>query len=101
MSGEDRDPNVIAYLNQKLHLDEPLPVRYGYWLGALLHGDLGESIRIQRPVLDLILEKLPVTLQLASMAIVIAILIGVSAGLISAGRRAHVLGHPAHAFGPR
>src|SRR5579885_2041911 len=68
LAGEDRDPNVIAYLHQKLHLDEPLPVRYGYWLGALLHGDLGESIRIQRPVLDLILEKLPVTAQLASMA---------------------------------
>src|SRR5258708_15870098 len=98
MSGEDRDPNVIAYLNQKLHLDEPLPVRYGYWLGALLHGDLGESIRIQRPVLDLILEKLPVTLQLASMAIVIAILIGVSAAGISAVQRDNLWGHTAHRF---
>src|SRR5258708_1883107 len=98
LSGEDRDPNVIAYLHQKLHLDEPLPVRYGYWLGALLHGDLGESIRIQRPVLDLILEKLPVTLQLASMAIVIAILIGVSAGVISAGKGDPRGGFAAHAF---
>src|SRR5258708_5310645 len=98
MSGEDRDPNVIAYLHQKLHLDEPLAVRYGYWLGALLHGDLGESIRIQRPVLDLILAKLPVTLKLASMAIVIAILIGVSAGVISAVKRDTVWDYAANVF---
>jgi peptide/nickel transport system permease protein len=98
LSGEDRDPNVIAYLHQKLHLDEPLPVRYGYWLAALLHGDLGESIRIQRPVLDLIVEKLPVTAQLASMAIVIAILIGVSAGVISAVKRDTVWDYAANVF---
>jgi len=98
LSGEDRDPTVIAYLHQKLHLDEPLPVRYGYWLGALLHGDLGESVRIQRPVLDLILEKLPVTLQLASMAIVIAILIGVSAGVISAVKKDSVWDYAANLF---
>jgi peptide/nickel transport system permease protein len=98
LSGEDRDPNVIAYLHQKLHLDEPLPVRYGYWLVALLHGDLGESIRIQRPVLDLIVEKLPVTAQLASMAIVIAILIGVSAGVISAVKRDTVWDYAANVF---
>ena len=98
LSGEDRDPNVIAYLHAKLHLDDPLPVRYGYWLGALLHGDLGESIRIQRPVLDLIFEKLPVTLQLASMAIVIAILIGVSAGVISAVKKDTIWDYAANVF---
>src|SRR6185369_4814975 len=64
MAGEERDPNVIAYLRGKFHLDEPLPVRYGYWLRDALHGDLGESVRIQQPVTDLIVEKLPVTLEL-------------------------------------
>ena len=98
LSGEDRDPAVIAYLHAKLHLDEPLPVRYGYWLGALLHGDFGESIRIQRPVLGLILEKLPVTLQLASMAIIIAILIGVSAGIVSAVKKDTVWDYAANVF---
>jgi peptide/nickel transport system permease protein len=87
LAGEDRDPNVVAYLREKFHLDEPLPMRYGYWLAGVLHGDLGESLRIQKPVLDLILEKLPVTLQLASMAIVIAILIGVSMGIVSAVKK--------------
>jgi peptide/nickel transport system permease protein len=87
LAGEDRDPSVVAYLHEKLHLDEPLPIRYGYWLVGVLHGDLGESMRVQKPVLDLILEKLPVTLQLASMAIVIAVLIGVSMGIVSAVKK--------------
>jgi len=87
LAGEDRDPNVVAYLHEKLHLDEPFPVRYYYWISGVLHGDLGESLRLQRPVLALILEKLPVTLELASFAIVIALLIGIPAGIISAVKR--------------
>src|SRR6185295_415019 len=65
LAGEDRDPNVVAYLRAKLHLDEPLPVRYWYWMSGVFHGDLGESQRIGKPVLDLIIEKLPVTIELA------------------------------------
>jgi peptide/nickel transport system permease protein len=87
LAGEDRDPSVVAYLRQKMHLDEPLPMRYLFWINGVLHGDLGESMRMQKPVLALILEKLPVTLELASMAIVIAFVIGVPAGIISAVRR--------------
>ena len=84
LAGEDQDPTVIAYLQKKMHLDEPLPVRYAYWMGGVLTGDLGESLRIQKPVLDLIKEKLPVTLQLAGMAMLIALVIGIPAGIISA-----------------
>jgi len=84
LAGEDRDANVVAHLRAKLHLDEPLPVRYLHWAGGVLRGDLGESLRIQKPVLDLIREKLPVTIQLAAMAIVIALVIGITAGVISA-----------------
>src|ERR1700749_5246450 len=62
LAGEERDPNVVAYLRQKMHLDEPLPVRYVYWLGGVAHGDLGESLRMQKPVTELIAEKLPVTI---------------------------------------
>ena len=78
LAGEDRDPNVVAYLRAKFHLDEPLPVRYGYWLGGVLRGDLGESVRIQKPVTELILEKLPVTIELAALAMLIALVIGVT-----------------------
>jgi len=96
LAGEDRDPNVVAYLHQKLHLDEPLPVRYLYWINGVLHGDLGESLRMQKPVLALILEKLPVTLELACLAIVIALAIGVPAGIVSAVRRNSVWDYAAN-----
>ena len=84
LAGEDQDPQVIAYLQKKLHLDEPLPIRYAYWIGGVFKGDLGESVRIQEPVLGLIKEKLPVTLQLASMAMLVSLLIGIPAGIVSA-----------------
>jgi peptide/nickel transport system permease protein len=84
MAGEDRDPNVIAYLRGKFHLDEPLPMRYLYWARGVLHGDLGDSVRIQQPVTQLILEKLPVTIELAALAMTIALVIGISAGIVSA-----------------
>jgi peptide/nickel transport system permease protein len=84
LAGEERDPNVIAYLRGKFHLDDPLPVRYGYWLKGVVQGDLGESVRIQRPVTSLILEKLPVTLELAGIAMIFALAIGITAGIVSA-----------------
>jgi peptide/nickel transport system permease protein len=84
LAGEDRDPSVVAYLRDKMHLDEPLPVRYLYWLGGVVQGDLGESLRMGKPVTALIAEKLPVTLELAAIAIVIALAIGIPAGIVSA-----------------
>jgi peptide/nickel transport system permease protein len=87
MAGEDRDPASIAYLRAKFHLDEPLPMRYGYWLKGVLHGDLGDSVRIQEPVTRLIAEKLPVTLELAALAMAIALTIGIGAGVASAALR--------------
>jgi peptide/nickel transport system permease protein len=96
-AGADRDPNVVAHLRAKLHLDEPLPVRYAYWLGGVVRGDLGESLRIQKPVLDLILEKLPVTVQLATMAFLIALLIGITAGVVSAVAKDSVWDYAANA----
>ena len=84
LAGEDRDPNVVAYLHEKLHLDSPLPMRYLYWLRGVVSGDLGESMRMQKPVLALIAEKLPVTVELACIAILIALAIGIPAGIVSA-----------------
>src|SRR5260221_863841 len=84
MAGEERDPNVIAYLRAKFPLDEPLPVRYGYWVSGVFHGDLGDSVRIQKPVVELIAEKLPVTIELAVLAMAIALAIGIPAGIASA-----------------
>ena len=96
LAGEDQDPQLIAYLQAKLHLDEPLPVRYGYWVWGVLQGDLGESVRTQLPVLDLILQKLPVTLELAVLAFLVAVLIGIPAGLVSAVARGSAWDHVAN-----
>lgn len=84
LAGEEQDPNVVAYLRAKLHLDEPLPVRYGRWVWGVAQGDLGESIRNQQPVTQLIAQKLPVTIELASLAFLIALVIGIPAGIVSA-----------------
>jgi peptide/nickel transport system permease protein len=84
MAGEDRDPDVIEALRRQYHFDQPIPIQYLYWIGGVLTGDLGQSIRLKLPVLALIAEKLPVTLQLATMAMAIALAIGVTAGIISA-----------------
>ena len=87
MSGEERDPQAIEEFRKRYHLDQTLPVQYLYWISGVLRGDLGESMRIQRPVSELVLEKLPVTLQLGSMAFVIACLIGIPAGVMSAVKK--------------
>ena len=87
MAGEDRDPAVIAAIRRQYHLDRPIPIRYVYWIGGVLTGDLGQSIRLKVPVGELIAQKLPVTLQLASMAMIIALAIGLTAGIVSAVKR--------------
>jgi peptide/nickel transport system permease protein len=98
LAGEERDPETIRYLREKFHLDDPLPVRYWYWLSGVMQGDLGESVRIQKPVMDLILEKLPVTIQLATMAMLIALAIGITAGVISAVKKDTWLDYAANVF---
>lgn len=98
LAGEEQDPNVVAYLTAKLHLDEPLPVRYGYWIAGVVQGDLGESVRTQLPVLSLILQKLPVTAELAFLAMCVAIVIGIPAGIASAVGRGTVWDYAANVF---
>jgi peptide/nickel transport system permease protein len=85
LAGEERgDPQVLAQIRAELWLDRSLPVQYLHWIGGVLHGDLGFSWRIRQPVASLILTKLPVTLQLGGMAFIIAMGIGVPAGVLSA-----------------
>jgi peptide/nickel transport system permease protein len=98
MAGEERDPEAIEQIRRHYHLDRPLPVQYVYWVKGVLSGDLGESMRIKQPVLSLIGEKLPVTIQLASMAIVIALFIGIGAGIVSAVKKDSVWDYMANGF---
>src|ERR1700748_554572 len=98
MAGEERDPAVIEQIRTQYHLDQPIPVQYVYWLKNVLSGDFGESLRIKVPVRELIAQKLPVTLQLGSMAIVIAFLIGIPAGIISAVEKGTAWDYGANIF---
>jgi peptide/nickel transport system permease protein len=98
MAGEERDPEVIEQIRRQYHLDQPRPVQYLYWVKGVVTGNLGESMRIKQPVLDLILQKLPVTMQLAAMAFVIAVLIGVGAGIVSAVKKDTIWDYGANVF---
>src|ERR1044072_5748121 len=98
MAGGDRDPEGIEQIRQQYHLDQPIPVQYVYWIKGGLSGDLGESMRFKQPGLDLVLQKLPVTMQLASMALVISLLIGISAGIISAVKKDTAWDYAANVF---
>ena len=85
MAGEERDPKVLQEIREQYKLDQPIPVKYVYWMKGVLSGNLGESMRLKASVGSLVREKLPVTLQLAVMALLIAVLIGIPAGIVSAG----------------
>lgn len=87
MAGEERDPETLAFLREKYRLNDPIPVQYLTWLGNLLQGDLGISLRTNQPVLGLIAQKLPVTIQLAVMAMIIAVAIGIPMGVLSAVKK--------------
>ncbi|MDR9390464.1 MAG: ABC transporter permease [Trueperaceae bacterium] len=87
LAGEERDPQVIAFIRAKYRLDEPIPVQYVAWLGQLARGDLGVSMRTGEPVSSLILTKLPVTVQLAVLSILVAVAVAIPAGAIAATRK--------------
>jgi peptide/nickel transport system permease protein len=84
MAGEERDPQAIAEIRAKYNLDKPLPVQYALWASGVVRGDLGVSIRIQKPVTELLIEKLPVTIELAILSMLVALVVGLPAGVVSA-----------------
>ena len=84
IAGPDATPENIARLRKHLGLEEPLPAQLLHWYGRLLRGDLGDSIFLRRPVTEAILERLEPTLLLTSWATLIAVLLGVPAGIVSA-----------------
>src|SRR5919197_771319 len=88
MLGEvETSPEQIARLRAQLHLDEPLPKQFGRFLWSALHGDLGSSIRTRRPVLTEILDNLPSTAVLALAGMVVAVVMGVTLGVVAAVRQ--------------
>jgi peptide/nickel transport system permease protein len=87
LAGEEHDPAAVAAIRAKYHLDQPIVVQYRIWLGNVLRGDFGESLRSRIPVADLLASKLPVTIELAVCSMLVALLLGLPAGIISATRK--------------
>ncbi|OJY63750.1 MULTISPECIES: ABC transporter permease [unclassified Rhizobium] len=87
MAGEERAPQVLELLREKYRLNDPVVYQYGYWLQGVARGDLGVSLRTNQPVLTLVAEKLPVTIQLAVMSMIFAFAIGIPMGILAAVKK--------------
>jgi len=86
MAGELATPEFIAKVRSDLGLDRPLMVQYGIYLQRALQGDLGQSVRSGLPVMDEIVSRIPRTLQLATISLIVSVSIGIPIGVISATR---------------
>ncbi|HXE79218.1 MAG TPA: nickel ABC transporter permease [Vicinamibacterales bacterium] len=95
MLGEGADPEQVAQLRRQLGLDRPLLVQYGAYLGSLLRGDLGTSLRTAQPVAQVIAERVPATVELAVVSMAVAILFAVPLGVVAAVWRGTVVDHAA------
>lgn len=95
MAGGEAGREAVEALRKQMGLDRPVVVRYLIWLGHVLRGDLGKSVRDGRPVLDVLLLKLPVTVQLAMVSLFVAWAIAVPAGVLAAWKRNSLLDYTA------
>jgi len=93
IAGDHAPPDVIARVRTELGLDKPLPVQFAIYMGQLLHGNLGNSVMTSHPVTEDIARFFPATLELATVAIIIAILIGVPLGVVAAWRQGSRFDH--------
>jgi peptide/nickel transport system permease protein len=91
--GMDATPADRLALRQRLHLDDPVLTRYAYYVGRFLQGDLGSSYGFQRPIVDLLAERIPATVELALAALALSLGIGVPLGVLAAAhRRSRIMG---------
>jgi peptide/nickel transport system permease protein len=94
LAGEEADPAAIAAIRHEYLLDRPLPVQYARWISRVVRGDLGVD-RSRLPVGHTIVHRLPLTLELATLSLLLAMLIGIPAGVIAAVRRGGASDHAA------
>jgi peptide/nickel transport system permease protein len=99
LAGEERNPEVIEYLREKYRFNDPVPVQYAAWFSGLVRGDFGTSVRTRLPIGTMLAEKLPVTIELAILSMLIALLIGLPVGVLAALRRGSALDYGASLFG--
>lgn len=84
--GERATDEICDAYNERYGLDRSIFAQFVIYMGDVLHGDLGESFRFNKPVTDLMIERLPTTIELAVFALTIAVLVGIPLGVISAYR---------------
>lgn len=84
---EDASEEQLQAIRDRYNLDAPLPVQYGTWVGGLVQGDFGESVRTRQPVLDALLEKFRPSIELALSALAIALVVAIPLGVVAALRR--------------
>jgi peptide/nickel transport system permease protein len=99
LAGEERNPEVVEYLRQKYRFNDPVPVQYAAWLKSLAHGDFGTSVRTRLPIGAMLVEKLPVTLELAVLSMLVALMLGLPIGIFAALRRGSAFDYGASLFG--
>jgi peptide/nickel transport system permease protein len=87
LAGEERDPVALAEVRAQYGLDQPVPVQYWRWLTEVAHGNLGVSLRTGISVTETIWTRIPVTLELALLSLLVAIILGVGTGVLAAVRR--------------
>jgi peptide/nickel transport system permease protein len=85
--GEDATQQLVTALDHQLGLDKPLPVQFGLWLWRAIHGDLGTSILLQQPVLQAIVQRLPVTLELGVASLLFSLVLALPLGVMAATHR--------------
>lgn len=91
MMGEKANPDVIAKVTEEMGLNDPLLQRFGNYIWNVLHGDLGSSYKLNRPIAGLIADAFPNTLKLAISSALVAWIIGIPAGIVSAIKKDSVL----------
>ena len=99
MAGESADPAVLEAIREQFGLNEPVWVQYITYIGQALQGNLGISTRDRIAVTEILLQRLPITLELAGLAILVGLLIGLTAGIISAVKRGTFPDYVSTAFG--
>ena len=96
MAGEERDPALLEELRKLYRMDDPIPLQFFAWLGEVLGGNFGVSMRTGEPVIRLVAQTLPVTIQIAVASLLIALAIGIPMGVLSAVRKGTFLDYVAN-----
>jgi ABC-type dipeptide/oligopeptide/nickel transport system permease component len=93
MLGDHASPEAIAELRNRLGLDDPIPVQYFRWLSRVVSGDFGRSLYTRQLVAEMIWQRLPATLELTLTALMLAMVIAIPAGIISATKQYSIFDH--------